>query len=93
MSGERIYSHMAEKHNLELVGCDWCGFETANLLHCITINISIVKIENREKITIEILYKIYCKFYKKILVKILTKDPYTALNRKLFEQISCKKIK
>ena len=30
MSGGQIYSHMAEKHNLELVGCDWCGFETAN---------------------------------------------------------------
>ena len=51
-----------------------------------------VKIGKKEKITIEIVYKIYCKLYKK-LVKILTKDPYTALNRKLFEQISCKKVK
>ena len=30
MSGGMIYSHMAEKHNLELIGCDWCGFETVN---------------------------------------------------------------
>ena len=30
MSGGKIYSHMADKHNLELVGCDLCGFKTAN---------------------------------------------------------------
>ena len=30
MSGGKIYSHMTDKHNLELVGCDLCGFETAN---------------------------------------------------------------
>ena len=30
MSGGSIYSHMAEKHSLELVGCDSCGFKTAN---------------------------------------------------------------
>ena len=30
MSGGRIYSHMAETHHLELVGCDWCGFETSD---------------------------------------------------------------
>ena len=31
MSGGKIYSHMADKHNLELVGCNLCGFKTANL--------------------------------------------------------------